>query len=369
LNPKIASLESSMRRTLQSAREITDLVKSEKRAMTEDEAQDVQDMLDNVERMKAERQSLTEADREAKSIRSKTGRSIGWKSVATPFTKGARSWDGRLEAILGKGADVSDLEDRAIAREEGIRPLLEDTRRFHSLLPSSDPGTALHIESTKITARGLAAGSTYLPESGSDSVERDPMSTSAKAEADVAVAVEQVDLKQYALMSGYLPNAAFRSVEQLSPVMGAALGRELDIALDEAARAALEGAGASGPSAGSTVIEKLRYAKADLIANGVAGPFLAVISDVDAATIDLTPAVDMPSQFPFGLTITALPGIAAGEGFVLSREAMHEYKGSARLDSDPFSKFDTNETQLRLEFEALVEVRESSAIIDLSAGS
>jgi hypothetical protein len=355
LNPRIEAISEQMASTLADAKSITSRAKAEKRSLTAAEDRDVTMALDNCRRMKAERDSLIEADREAREARSATGKSLGWKAVASPLSKGERNWSGRLIDILGKGAEVDDLEDRAIKVEAGVRPLLQDTRRLFSLLPSSDPGTALHVENLVIDHEGLESGV----------VERDPLSTSAKAEANVAIRVDSVDLKQYAVMSGMIPNAAFRSVSQLSPAIQAAMGRELDKALDAAAFTALAAALPATVSGGGSTMDQLRIAKGDLIAAGAEGPFIAVISDEDAAVFDLTTEVDMPRGFPFGLTIVSLPGINPGEGFVFSREALHLYQGAARLDSDPYTGFETNQTQLRLEYEALAVVREPGAIVAL----
>lgn len=380
METRLKAVESQMRELIKTSRTTLDTAKAEERELTAEEQDGIKSRISALEALKSERDSLLEAGEDAAGIRARIGGASkgGWKAVAEGFVKAREAGrrdhviDARLIDIHGKGAEVDDLLDAATRTEAGIRPLLEDGRKFSALLRTSDPGDALHLEHFSIDARGLAAGSSYGTgdgESGSMSVERSPLSTEPKAEADVSVGQDSVDIRQFAITSGMIPNAAFKSVGALRGIIEASLGRELDKALDQHALQALADASPSAVSGGSGIVAKLRYAKADLVSAGVAGPYIAVIGDEDAVTIDLTVAEDMPAAFPFGMAIAVLPGIDAGDGFVMSQSAMTLHKGAARLDADPFTGFNTNETNIRLEYEALAVVDEPSAIISLGGGS
>jgi hypothetical protein len=363
---KAEAVEASIKTLLDGAKAIVEKAKSENRDMRPDEKHEADSKLNEVERLKPELKSARAAAAEADRLAGKTGKATGWKSVADALAKAGdgpqpRSWEGRLGDVFGKAVDADDQLADATREQPGIRPLLEDRRSFAALLDQSDPGTALHIETTSVLSRGLAAGSA--------AVERDPLSTDAKAVMDLVVSIDQADLRQFAITSGDVPNAAFRSVAGLSGILAASLGRELALSLDDHALAALETSTPDVVSGGSSMVEKIRYAIADLRGRGVAGRIICVISDADAVALDLALPDTLPDRFPYGAEIVALPGLSAGEGYALADGAMHLFKGAARLDVDPFTSFTTNQSDMRLEFEALATVQEPSAIIAFAAGS
>jgi hypothetical protein len=363
-NAKLKALESFARQTLADAKRITDKAEAEGRVLTESEEHRLNSMLCEVDRVKPEILALREAAREAAGIRA-SGKTKGWDAVAKTLSKahskadgGRIGWEGKLKDVDVKGVTITDMLAESTKVEAGVRPLLEDSRRFHNLLPSSDPGNALHIDAFSIEARGLAGGS--------EAVERDPMSTGAKAVADLTIGIEEVDMRQFAVTSGAVPNQAFRSAPELSRILAAALGRELDEALDAHAVGALQASMPDVEASGSSLIEKLRHGKATLAARGVDGPFIAVIGDSDAAELDLMPADTLPHAFPFGISIAVVAdALIDGNAYLMAANAIRKYRGAARLDVDPFSGFANNTSNTRLEYEALVTVVEPSAILDL----
>lgn len=164
-----------------------------------------------------------------------------------------------------------------------------------------------------------------------------------------------------------IPNQLFESEPALSAVLESSLGRELDQALDAHVLNQLEAAGIPTVSAGSSVMEKLAYAAADIRAAG-GNPEFAVISESDAIAVGMTTSEDMPSGYPFGLQVVASPFIASGDGLVGDRSGAVLYGGPAKFDADPYTGFSTNETRVRLEYNALLHVREADKFVLLQAG-
>jgi hypothetical protein len=348
-------------------------------AMSTEEEAEVQLIFRDLEDIKPKYQAAKKAADEADGVRSKTGSSSsnGWTKAAKGLTRVAPGDKVILplgDLLRRKDADVDDQLDLAIRRDSSVKPLLEDKRNLASLFGSVDPGAAaLHVEALKIESRGLSTGSNYLiseTASGELSVERSsPMSVEAKAEVDIEITLDSDPLKQFALLAEHIPNQAFASVPALAAILAAALGRETQIALEAHVVEQIEAASPSPVSGGADILAQIRRGISDLQDSGVSGPFVAVISTEDQEAIDLTPSVDLPSGFPF-CKIVSNPAIAVGEGYVLEPDSAGTlYRGAAALDKDALSYFDTNESRVRMEFNALFVVTEASAIRSLLGAS
>lgn len=356
---KVASIEAQIESLLSAGKSITHKASAEKRGLTDEERLTIDSNLAEAKRLKPQLVQAREAAAAVKTARSKGGRVDGFGKAAVALVKGQQKYAGRLRDFV-KDATVTDALAEATRREPGIAPLREDSRNLYSLLSSTDPGAgALHVEDFRVDARGLAAGSA--------AVERDPMAQTAKAEIDVSIDLASADMKQFAALISSIPNQAFESVPALQALLASALGRELAIALDAHVLAAIQAANPAAVSGGVSVFEQLARAVSDLKAAGGNADVAILPPDV-LEEIALTPADQLPSgwlrdRFGIGRIIDS-PAVN-GIGYVADLSGAHLYRGSMSMERDSSSGFDTNESRVRAEYNALAVIREPAMFIEI----
>jgi hypothetical protein len=342
----------SARVALAQAKAITAAARHDKRGLTDEESVKIKALQEDAEKA-IRRSKILSGDLRGDGTETQDG----WTELSKAMVRGDRVFKSRLTDFI-RAKDVTHAELENDQQSAGIRPLLEDSRGMAGFFPrvQLQPG-ALTVSEYFIASRGVASGT----------VERDPMGTGEKAVVDVTIDLDSADARQFAAIVDDLPNQLFESEPALMGVLQTSLGRELEQALDSHILTKIEAAGVPLVSAGSTVVEKLAYAAADIRAAGGNADF-ALISEADKVAIDLTVADDIPNGYPFGLTIIASPFIASGDGLVADRSAAVLYAGTAKFDVDPFTGFSVNESRVRLEYNALFHVREADKAVLLQAG-
>jgi hypothetical protein len=85
------------------------------------------------------------------------------------------------------------------------------------------------------------------------------------------------------------------------------------------------------------------------------------VTPAQAVDIDTTPAIDMPREFPYGLSVRESK--SAGHALVIDPAVAGVlYLGALKADLDPFTGFSENTTDLRLECSVLFFVRNGDGI-------
>jgi hypothetical protein len=362
VHEKVASLEAQISDALTRADGIVQNAKAEGRSLTKAEDRDVREYIADVEAMKPKLKAAREAAGETDDLRSKVGASDGWKTVARGLARlsGGGKVTVELGDLLGKDVVTPPTTEMGISRRAGIQPLQEDLRRMFQALPTSDPGIGtLHIEHLEIASHGVASGT----------VERDPLSETTKAEVDVDINYESMDMKSFAAKASGIPQQLFASEPQLAQMLQATIGLELDEALDSHVYKTLDDhAGIAVVSGGSDFQTKLRRSITDLRKNGATAS-VAFVSDADMETMDNFSAQDesLPRDYPWGLTLIPSPLLQAGEFFTLDPSGVLLHRAGAQFMRDPFSGMAENTERVRLEFNALCEVIEPLKVIASAA--
>jgi hypothetical protein len=353
-NARLGVIEDTMRALLAEARSVTDTAGKAKRALTADEKSVIEDRMSKVDELAAERKSLVEAGATADSIRSKAAGRDGFARLAKAIVdaKGAPvAFTADLKDFAGKGVTATDVSDAAKIEVPGIGAQLENLDSIYQVFAQASPGTALSVEEFSVTGREVTG-----------TIERDPLSTSAKATLDVTIAADSEDLKQFALILDGIPNAlAGAGGGALDAALREQMRRALYAELDDHVMAKIDAA-ATYVSTGSDIYSKIRACVSALRSTG-ANPTHAVISEADAATIDLDAADEVPQAWPFGLTVLVHPDVA-DSGYVFDASGLQMYLGGLSAQTDPFAgvdgaNFSKNMFDLRAEFTALGHVREA----------
>lgn len=239
-----------------------------------------------------------------------------------------------------------------------VTPLGQDTRFMWSAMPLQDAGTNTAIEDFKITAATV-----------SGTIERSPSATGTKADLATTTTLVNDPMKQFAITISDIPNVLFNSTPMLASFMQQQAEFELEKALDAHVLAQIVAATPPFGNTGTGLIAQIRSGIKTMRAAG-AQPTLLVVNPTDSETIDttLTAVGDFlianPSTDPGGSNpvwaLTRIERIGAGtEPPYLIDPAMLGvlYLGAVRVDADPYTGFKNNTTTLRVEFEALMHVR------------
>ena len=157
-----------------------------------------------------------------------------------------------------------------------------------------------------------------------------------------------------------IPNALLEAESSLEAFLSSEMQLQLDQALDGHVLDAIEAANPDSGNTGTGLHEKLRHAKAAMNEKG-ANPSVALISPTDAVALDLLTEDDVPRGFPFGLSFVEHAGVT-DPILIDPRVAGVLYRGNVRVESNPYSGFSKNTTDLRAEFSALMVVRNADGL-------
>ena len=240
-----------VRTALAEARRITGKAEAEGRSMTKVERAFVDSALSKAEAHKTRERAYGIG---ALASDEEKGGLTGWGKAAKALANGENRVEGKLgDYLRGKAVTATAIATESDLQRPDIRPLAEDMRNVYAIFETADPGTALHVDEFVVTARD---------KSGS-AVERDPMSVAAKSETDITIGLEVSDLRQFATLISNVPNALFDSEPKLDALLGSAMQRELDQALDSHFLLKMDAA-ATLVSGGSGTVGKIRRAISDI---------------------------------------------------------------------------------------------------------
>ncbi|MBE3590438.1 MAG: phage major capsid protein [Firmicutes bacterium] len=251
------------------------------------------------------------------------------------------------------------VETWRVRPPEGILPLGKDTRWLYPLLPSRNlDGATTAVEDFRQTSRAVTG-----------SVERDPAATDEKARLNVAVEHVVEKVRQLAVVIPDIPNQVLESIDTAAAFFTGEGQFAVEQALDQHVLAQIQAANPASSYTGSDLIERVRHAIATMRADGV-NPDVLVLSPADAAALDLTKTSDglyiyqtreVGAASPlFGLRIVEHPSVTAPM-LLDTRQLGVLYLGTLRVAADAYTGFSRNVTNLRLEMNALMHVRNAKA--------
>jgi len=349
------SVDTEIRRLLEKAKAITEPATKESRALTPDENKTVKGYLDEIENLKAERDSVA--------IRSNLVSTGRFATVARDILEQGKSAH-KLNDVLAKATTITEPNSRTTRIEPGIQPLpagIDPRFNLYQLMPRADIGNAVAVQDYKLTAR-----------STSGTIERDPFATTAKAGLSLTIAPVTLSVRQFALMMESVPVQLVQSEAGLVGLFESELRKQLNISLDSYVAAQILASNPDHGGVGQTTVEgKVRVAMNDLQDNGFT-PDLVVINPSDAADVDLRVNTTIIEAWPFGMRVVVSKDVAAGAPYVMDTSALTLFVGSANLASDPYAGADgqgfrKNLISYRYEFNALMNVRDKRGIVIASA--
>ena len=245
-------------------------------------------------------------------------------------------------------------------REE-ITEMARDERHLFDVFPTElVEDTALGISDYRQTGERVVSGG---------SVERDPISTAAKAQLSLEVTAESLALRQVAVVLEKVPSKLIEALDTFQAFLQNELAFQLRLALDAHVAAALAASGPAKGEAGSDLISKIRKAVEAARAAG-AKPSVLAVSPAVASELDLTKR-NWATSSPFATSVAArlcsgcrwskCP-VSAKPTLIDPNTAGVLYLGMARLFVDQWSGLAKNEVRLRLEAETLMWVRDAHGL-------
>jgi hypothetical protein len=193
-------------------------------------------------------------------------------------------------------------------------------------------------------------------------VERFPADVTPKAELNLGVDLATPSVKQMAAITK-APNQLMESIDTFADFMRSELQYQLDKGLDAHVLAAITAAEVPHGKTGADLIARVRNAKAIMLASG-ANPTLVALTPTQAAELDL---VKTELGYLFGLRpggATELWGLRVIESPTVTNPTLIDplvlgrlYLEAGTILLDPFHHADTNESRIRVEFDALYHCR------------
>lgn len=209
------------------------------------------------------------------------------------------------------------------------------------------------------------------------SVERAIAATTEKATLDVALDAVTEQLKTLAVLIDNIPNQVLRSVAGIADFFNTEARYVIDNALDAHVAAQILAATPPNGESGADIFAQVRNAMTAMRANGYS-PDLLVLDGADSAALDLLQ--DNEARFYYGLDgrgdtatvfgvriIERTAGAAFDPLLIDSQRIGKLYLGTLRVDADPFTGFSTNQTDIRMEMNALMHVRAANAAYRIAA--
>jgi hypothetical protein len=241
----------------------------------------------------------------------------------------------------------------------GLVPMGRDERFLWRRLASKDIGTDTAITDFRQTARTLSG----------NAVQRELDASSEKAA--LAISVEHIvdEVAQFAVVISDIPNSLIDSIDGFSAFLSNEGAYQVQTAIDQHVLDTIIDAPVTGVATGTTMIEQVRNGVAAMRLNG-ASPTLLVVDPADGVTLDLaTSGTSTPLLFPtrdsggasplWGLTIVESPAMIGEPPLLIDVQMLGVlYLGALRTDVDPYSSFSKNLSNLRVEVNARMHVRD-----------
>ena len=344
--------------------------------LSEEELAEVKSKVEAYLGEKALHDEMTNLGRAMKGVEDSLNPSAGgWAALAKgiDLPAGKRTASAPLASLLGTTKPKASLDGggaggafdpAGFTRQHGVTSGYGVDRRF--LYP--------HLVSQPL-AEGILSVTAWRQtgtETVTGEIERDPTSVEQKAELDLKLDAVDERVKQFALIISGVPNAMITSEPTLTSFLQTRANAMLAKTLDEYIVATILAATPPPPNVGTgtDLIKRLRTGKAEM-ANAGAYPTLAALSPDDAAALDLDqrPA-DGPFTFPLGVSGGSSPlfGMETVEATAVDEPLLIDpallgtlYMGGSRLEVDSSgSEWKANASSVRVEFEALFDLHQSS---------
>jgi len=352
-------------------------------AQLEDLLAEHQELKEREDRMKGERQRLTgifNGDGEPTGDGSRQERGNGRPGFAAALIEAG--WDLQtnpsvavsLFNAMGLSASVTTTDAPASSwqprREvDEVYALGRDQRYLWPFLRAESVGDETSVEDFRQKGERTIVGS----------VERAIGATTDKASLSVTLEHVTAPLKTLAIMVENIPIQLMRSLPALNDFFNTEMQYQIDAALDAHVMAQIEAATPPSDATAGDLFTRVRNAIAAMRLVG-ANPDLLVLNPTDSAALDLL--ADNEARYYFGppartgmantlwdLRVVERTSADGDEPPMLIDSARigQLYLGMMRFEADPFSGFKKNLVSLRLEANALFNVRAANAAYVLDA--
>lgn len=238
-------------------------------------------------------------------------------------------------------------------------PLAKDRRWIFPYIPTTNAGNATAVPDFTITARTLTG-----------TVQRDVDATTDKATLAHTIVHTLTEIPQHAVVIDGVPNQLLESVPALGSMLEAEGRTAVQESIDDHIWTALNAAESFGQT-GADLVAQVRNAVAAMRTAGM-NPDLLILDPADAVTLDLIqdsagaylfPLRDANTSSPlFGLRVVESVAAVGGEPLLVDTARIGQlYLGTMRVEADPFTGFKKNLTDLRVETNALMHIRDATA--------
>jgi hypothetical protein len=252
------------------------------------------------------------------------------------------------------------------ARLPGVLvPLGQDDRFLFPKLNTTSTGESTTILDWKQSVRTLTG-----------TVARTLNAVSAKATLDTTTAAVVEDLQQFAVVLPTIPNQILESIPAFTDFMNTEGSFQIAKALDTHVLSQIVASTPLFSNTGTTLIDKIRTQIGTMRGSG-ANPTILVLNPTDATSLDLladaggyvfaTRATGTSSPI-YGTTVVERIGGGTDPIYLIDPDMLGVlYMGSMRFDADPYTGFSTNTTNLRVEVNALMHIRNSQGAYRVAA--
>ena len=294
----------------------------------------------------------------------------GWDLQTNPAVRVSLFDAAGLSAsVTTTDAPASTWQPRRVADE--IFPLGRDRRYLWPFLRVETVEDETSIEDFRQEGSRTITGD----------IERAIGATTDKAQLSVSLVHVTTALKTLAIMADGVPVQLLRSLLPLSEFLNGEMQYAIDAALDAHVMSQIEAASPPSNSTAGDLFTRVRNAIATMRSNGAA-PDLLVLNPTDSAALDLL--ADNEARYYFGppartgmantlwdLRVVERTSADGDEAPMLidSTRIGQLYLGMMRFEADPFSGFKKNLVSLRLEANALFNVRDKNAAYVLEAAA
>ena len=238
-------------------------------------------------------------------------------------------------------------------------PLAADRRFIFPSIPTTNAGNATAVPDFTITARTLTG-----------TVQRDVDAVTEKATLDHTIVHSVEEIPQHAVVIDEVPNQLLESVPALGQLLESEGKLAVQQSIDDHVYAALTAAESFG-NTGTGLVAQVRNAIAAMRTAGMS-PNLLIVDPADAVDLDLLTDSNGAYLFDldsanssnplFGLRIVESVAAVGADPLLVDTSRIGQlYLGTMRVEADPFTGFKKNLTDLRVETNALMHIRDATA--------
>lgn len=246
-----------------------------------------------------------------------------------------------------------------------VVPLAADRRFIFPNMPSTDAGSNTAVTDFTVTARAVTG-----------TVQRAVDAVTDKASLGVTITHALEEIPQHAVVVEDIPNQLLESAPAISAVLQQEARLAVFQSIDDHTWSQITAAAPFG-NTGTGLVAQIRNAIAAMRDGGYA-PNLLIVDPADAVALDLTednagaflfPVASANASSPlFGLNIVESVAAVGADPLLVDTSRIGQlYLGTMRVEADPYSGFKQNLTDLRVETNALMHVRDADAAYRIGA--